>query len=210
MKAALWRGHSSGEVISTDIDPAAVPSAVAASDRENRAILDVTSIHAAHADFVWRSLYRLGVREADLPDMLQEVFVVVHRRLHTLQTEARVTTWLFGIAMRVASHYRRRAHRRRERAVPEFDALETQTPSPERVALESDARKTLERILDRMSLDKRAVFVMFELEELGCDEIATIVGVPTGTVYSRLHVARREFAQLLRRHQADSDREAGL
>src|SRR4051812_17880892 len=65
--------------------------------------VDVAAIHAAHGDFVWLSLQRLGVRDSDLQDMHQEVFVVVHQRLHTFDGSARMTTWLFGIAMRVAS-----------------------------------------------------------------------------------------------------------
>ena len=74
----------------------------------------VTRIYQANADFVWRSLQRLGVRGPDLDDVLQEVFVVVHQRLGTFDGTAKMTTWLFGIAMRIASDYRRSARVRRE------------------------------------------------------------------------------------------------
>lgn len=73
-------------------------------------VLDVASIHESHADFVWCSLQRLGVRPADLEDALQEVFVVVHRKLSSFDGSSRLSTWLFGISMRVASAYRRKAH----------------------------------------------------------------------------------------------------
>src|SRR4029079_6330881 len=74
----------------------------------------VTRIYQANADFVWRSLQRLGIRDPDLDDVLQEVFVVVHQRLHTFDGSAKMTTWLFAICLRVASASRAaglRAHR---------------------------------------------------------------------------------------------------
>jgi RNA polymerase sigma-70 factor, ECF subfamily len=156
--------------------------------------LDVTAIHAAHADFVWSALQRFGVRDADLEDALQEVFVVVHRRLDSYDGVSKVTTWLYGIAMRVAAAFRRRAHVRREQAVDEVPEPDDETFTPEELASRKQARATLDAILDAMDLDRRAVFVMFEIEEMSCEEIATVVGVPVGTVYSRLHKARKEFA----------------
>jgi RNA polymerase sigma-70 factor (ECF subfamily) len=161
--------------------------------------LDVTAVHVAHADFVWSSLQRFGVRDADLEDALQEVFVVVHRRLDSYDGTSKVTTWLFGIAMRVAAAFRRRAHVRRERAVEEVPEGNDESLSPEDLASRQEARATLEEILDAMDLDRRAVFVMFEVEELSCEEIAAIVGIPVGTVYSRLHKARKEFAAAVER-----------
>jgi len=168
--------------------------------------LDVTAIHAAHADFVWATLQRFGVRDADLEDMLQEVFIVVHRRLDSYDGTSKVTTWLFGIAMRVAAAHRRKAHVRRERAVeevPEEGMDRSSAPDdPEQAAMRRQARARLDEILDGMDLDRRAVFVMFEIEELSCDEIAALMGVPTGTVYSRLHKARKEFEASLARINA--------
>ena len=74
----------------------------------------LVAIHAEHGDFVWRSLQRLGVRDADLDDMLQEVFIVVHRKLDSFDHSSRIRTWLFGICLRVAAGYRRSARFRRE------------------------------------------------------------------------------------------------
>lgn len=161
--------------------------------------LDVTAIHAAHADFVWSALQRFGVRDADLEDALQEVFVVVHRRLDSFDGTSKMTTWLYGIAMRVAAAFRRKAHVRRERPVEEVPEGDDESLSPEEAASRSQARATLHEILDEMDLDRRAVFVMFEVEELSCEEIAALVGIPVGTVYSRLHKARKEFAVAVER-----------
>jgi RNA polymerase sigma-70 factor (ECF subfamily) len=175
-------------------------------DRGVRPRLDVSSVYADHAEFVWKSLFRLGVRDDDLEDMVQEVFMVVHRRLDSFDGSARMTTWLFGIAMRVASSYHRRAHRRRERAT-DFDDESLMTPpetpaeaTPEHLAAEQQARGALDRILGEMDMEKRATFVLFEIEGLPCQEIAALTSVPVGTVYSRLHGARaifeREVARL--------------
>ena len=173
--------------------------------------LDVTAIHAAHADFVWATLQRFGVRDADLEDMLQEVFIVVHRRLDSFDGVSRITTWLYGICMRVAAAHRRKAHVRRERAVeevPEENMDRTGQESPEEAAMRKQGRERLEEILDSMDLERRAVFVMFEVEELSCDEIAALSGVPVGTVYSRLHKARKEFESALSRIKARDGRKA--
>jgi RNA polymerase sigma-70 factor (ECF subfamily) len=165
--------------------------------------LDVLSIHGAHADFVWRSLQRMGVRDADLEDQMQEVFVVVHNRIGSFDGSSRMTTWLFGIALRVAAAYRRRSHRRREQVVA--DVPEPELPaedSPEDAAIARQARARLLEVLDLMDLEKRAIFVMFELEELSCDAIAETLGIPVGTVHSRLNTARKDFQAALKRFTA--------
>src|SRR5690349_13932411 len=71
----------------------------------------VKSVYEEHARFVWLTLQRLGVDAADLADLAHDVFVVVHRRIHTFDSSSRMTTWLFGICMRLAANYRRRQRR---------------------------------------------------------------------------------------------------
>jgi len=176
-------------------------SAAPAAARDGSATLDACNVHRAHADFVWLSLQRLGVRDDDLEDTLQEVFVVVHQRLHTFDGSSQMTTWLFGICMRVAAAYRRRAHRRREELVADVP----ETPSalgPEDALAAGQAQQQLATLLETLDLEKRAVFVMYEIEELSCEEIASVVGVPVGTVYSRLHAARKVFEASVARSQA--------
>lgn len=183
------------------------PSRTAARVREAGAPLDVMAVHEAHADFVWRSLQRLGVRPSDVEDVFQEVFVVVHKRLHTFDGASALTTWLFGVCLRVAAAHRRRAWFRRE--VPTDDVAETHEAEDERAddLLETqDRRAMLAKVLDGMDLDKRAVLVMFELDELPSEEIAAILGVPVGTVWSRLSAARKQFQKILAREQARGGR----
>jgi len=163
--------------------------------------VDVKAVHAAHGDFVWASLQRLGARDVDLEDRFQEVFMVVHQRGPDFEGRSRITTWLFGICLRVMAAHRRRAWVRRERAtetLPEGLA----EGSPEASLEQARAQARLREILDAMDLDRRAVFVMAVIEEMPADEIAAIVGAPVGTVYSRLHAARKQFDETLRRLEA--------
>lgn len=166
--------------------------------------LSATDVYSAHADFVWASLQRLGVRPHDLDDVLQEVFVIVHQRLHTFDHSSKLTTWLFGVCLRAASDYRRRAWRRREQvgAAPVEEPAHADQATPEDAAVGRQSRARLDKILDELDLEKRAVFVMFEVEELSCDEIAAVVGVPVGTVHSRLHAARKQFEKAVGRQMA--------
>jgi RNA polymerase sigma-70 factor (ECF subfamily) len=177
------------------------------ADAESRAGAEVARIYEVHAPFVWATLQRLGVRDADLEDVLQEVFVVVHQKVGTFDGSSKVTTWLFGIAMRVASAYRRRGFRRHETSVAETPEPEARQDSPEASYAAAQSRQRLDGLLDELDLDKRAVFVMFEIDEMPCEEIAQIVGVPVGTVYSRLHAARKDFQKALARmHARDARR----
>lgn len=159
----------------------------------------VAQVYEAHADFVWRTLARFGVPEADRPDQLQEVFVVVHRRLPEFRGDAALTTWLFGIARRVAAAYRRRSYRHRETASDEpYRAVADATDLDDRIA-EVQARAVLDGILNKMSLDQRAVFVMFEVDGLTGQEIADMMDCPLQTIFSRLRRARTVFERELAR-----------
>jgi RNA polymerase sigma-70 factor (ECF subfamily) len=169
----------------------------------------VADVYKTHGDFVWASLQRMGVRDADLQDQFQEVFIVVHRRLPDFEGRSTLTTWLFGICLRVVAGYRRKLARRKEQVVeslPEF-ADEGIEHDPERAAERKQARAILETILDAMDVDKRAVLVMFEVESMSCEDIARLLGVPVGTVYSRMHAARAQFEKLRREH---AKRNAGV
>jgi RNA polymerase sigma-70 factor (ECF subfamily) len=153
--------------------------------------------------FVWRSLRRLGVREGDVPDAVQDVFLIVHRKLAEFEGRSKVTTWLFGISLRVARDRRRAAHERRrsEEDAPLSD------PADERadVAAEAERRQGLvliEKFLEEMPLEQRAVFTLFELEGMSGDDIAESLEIPLGTVYSRLRIAREAFRKSIARVQA--------
>jgi RNA polymerase sigma-70 factor (ECF subfamily) len=161
--------------------------------------LTVGQIHDEHADFVWRSLQRLGVRESDLEDAMQEVFIVVHRKLDTFDGSSRISTWLYGICLRVASASRNRAHVRRERPTPEIEDSIDERENPEAALATLEERQRLLDVLETLAPEKRAVFVMFEIEGVPAVEIAEMHGVPVGTEHSRLSAARTDFAEGVKR-----------
>jgi RNA polymerase sigma-70 factor (ECF subfamily) len=163
----------------------------------------------AHYDLVWRSLRRFGVRAGDVDDAAQQVFLVAARKLDAVEPGAE-RSFLVGTAMRVASDARRAASRRRE--VQDDEPLRERrdsSPGPEELADRRRARALLDEVLDAMPLDLRAVFVLFELEELPTAEIAALVGVPVGTAASRLRRAREEFHRIAARMRARAGHAGG-
>lgn len=175
--------------------PIAAPHAAAPA-----APLDAAAVHAAHGGFLWATLQRLGGRGGDLDDLYQEVFVVVHQRLGDYDPARPLRPWLFGVCVRVVAAWRRRAWRRREQLTDE--APERRAPGdPEERAAAASQQRALQSILDELDLERRAVFVMYEIDELPCEQIAEMIGVPVGTVHSRLHTARKEFQRAAERWQ---------
>jgi len=164
-------------------------------------------LFVAHAQFVWRVLRRHGVAERELEDACQEVFVVVHRRLAEFDGRAAVRTWLYGIAVRVASDARRRAHVRRERLEGEV-AEQTVVEG----AFEHTARRELlalaERALAEMADEKREVFALYELDGLTMAEVAASLEIAESTALSRLYAAREEIQRYLRAQQGSTQRRA--
>lgn len=159
------------------------------------------AIYEAHFKLVWCSLRRLGVREADVMDLTQKVFITAYRKLDGFEGRSRLTTWLFSICQRLASDYRRSAAVRREVATDaaELD-LHSVAPDDASAALLSHRRTALaEAILNKLPEAQRTVFVLFELEELSGPEIAEILEISVGTVRSRLRLARETFAREVKR-----------
>lgn len=160
---------------------------------ETSASSSAREVYEAHADFVWRTLQHLGVRSADLEDLGQEVFVTVHRKLSTFDGRSKLTTWLFGICLNLVLRHRRRAYVRLE--FLQAEPPEGVDPStPEARYEDEEARLRLAQLLAKLSPERRATFVLFEVEGVSCEEIAELTAVPTGTVYSRLHLARKQVA----------------
>jgi RNA polymerase sigma-70 factor (ECF subfamily) len=152
-------------------------------------------------DFVWRSLRRLGLLASDADDATQEVFLVVSRKLPQILVGSE-RRFLFATALRVASTRRRGLRRRPEDSSETLDDHQHGAPDPERVLQLAQARRELDQIFDGMDLEQRAVFVLFELEELTVPEIASLLGTPVGTVSSRLRAAREHFQAAVKRLHA--------
>jgi len=158
-------------------------------------------VYAAHFDFVHRVVARLA-GSADVEDLVQEVFVVVHRRLAEFRGDARLSTWLFRIAYHtVGAHVRRERARRRLR---ELFALNRPAAS-EAPTDALDCSRRVREALERLSYAERSALVLFEVEGQSAAELAEAFGVPVGTIYRRIHDARRRFRAV---YHAGEPREA--
>ncbi|MCH9685031.1 MAG: sigma-70 family RNA polymerase sigma factor, partial [Deltaproteobacteria bacterium] len=159
---------------------------------------DFEAAYHAHFDYVWTTLVRLGVGRTDLEDGVQDVFVVAHRRRGDFDGSSAVRTWLFGIARRVASDYRRRDQRHRRR----LDALVRHDRGPselEDMARRTDGAWLLQQFLASLDEGKRAVFVLTELEQMTSAEVAHALGLNRNTVATRLRTARLSFERYAQR-----------
>jgi RNA polymerase sigma-70 factor (ECF subfamily) len=170
-----------------------------------RAAPDFERIFAKHSAFVWRVLARHGVRERDLPDVCQEVFVVVFKNLPQFEGRSSMNTWIYGICRRVAANYRgRAAHRRETLAGAASDREHDPSPAADAVAAlaEKQSLVLLEQLLAGLPDDQREVFVLYEIEELNMREISEALECSQNTAFSRLYAARRELAAALVRWRA--------
>ncbi len=172
---------------------------------------DFRAMYDGHVAFVWRNLRRLGVAPCDVEDRVQEVFVVAHRRMSTYEERGHgPRAWLFQIVLRVASEWRR--HRRRHPEDADGGAAQelehTEAEQADMIA-QREALDRLDRALDTLDVDKRAVLVLHEIEEMTAPEIAESLAVPVNTVYSRLRVARQQLEGALRAQDRPSSVRVG-
>lgn len=169
------------------------------------ALLTFSAIYTAYFDFVWSSARRLGVGEEAVDDVVQEVFVIIHSRLHTIQQPDSLRSWVYGVTRRTVSGYHRA---RRARGVHglEVGVVDETFPAPQRTPLEqteqNDQVQLLSKLLAELDETKREIFVLAELEEMTAPEIAHALEIPLNTAYSRLRAARQAFEQALARHTA--------
>ncbi|HVV16303.1 MAG TPA: RNA polymerase sigma factor [Polyangia bacterium] len=165
---------------------------------------DFRSFYDAWFDDVARWVRALGGLDADREDIVQEVFLVVRRRLPDFDG-ANPAGWLYQITRRQVSDFRRRTwvkHIFNRRRVEDPDALPHATGEPAAALEAKEKQRILYALLAKIPEDRRCAFVLFEIEGLSGEEIAHIQGIPLNTVWSRLYHARREFFALAARYQA--------
>ncbi len=168
----------------------------------------ITAIVEENADFVWRSLRRMGVPESHAEDAAQEVFIVALRKIDRMEP-GRERAYLFGIAIHVAAHVRRSFARKKEVVTATTPVTEDAAPGPDVALDERRARAQLDAVLDAMEEDLRAVFILYELEGTTMIEIARLLDLPAGTVASRLRRARDVFHQAASRLRTRSAKPSG-
>jgi RNA polymerase sigma-70 factor (ECF subfamily) len=161
---------------------------------------------AQHFNFVWRLLRRLGVPEAEVDDAAQQVFIVGAQRLSDIPIGSE-RTFLYGTVLRTAATFRR-SLRRRERYIEQRSAdAESSARTPDEELEHSQALAFLDTVLNALDDELRDVFVLSEIEELSAPQVAGFLGIPVGTVASRLRRARHAFSTQLARLKSQRTRD---
>jgi len=157
--------------------------------------------------FVWRTARRLGTPEASLDDVVQEIFIVAYRRQNEFEGRSSPKTWMYGITFNIVRAHRRELGTKQPHLLVEERRVDPgllvdATDGPHEHAAKHEAARFLDQFLESLDDDRRAVFVLAEMEQLSAPEIAAFVGAPVNTVYSRLRLARLEFSKALARRRA--------
>jgi RNA polymerase sigma-70 factor (ECF subfamily) len=171
---------------------------------ETVGVIDSETLFRRYAAFVASFLHRLGARQVELDDLVQEVFMAAHRKGGYRPGPASPTTFLARLALEARlAHQRRnlRFHGAQSRDLAD-QTLGNPPRAPDRSLSLREAAQQMERVLAHMEPGARAVFVLFELEGQSCESIAAGLDLKIGTVYSRLHVARKVFAEKVARSAA--------
>jgi RNA polymerase sigma-70 factor, ECF subfamily len=158
---------------------------------------EMGTVFEEHFGYVWNSLRRLGVREADLEDLAHEVFLKVHANLRKFDPARPMRPWLFGFAYRVAADHRRLARNRLEVTGVHAEAIDSAPGADDRLEA-AEQKAFLVRALSEMDLDRRAVLVLHDVDGVPVPEIAGALSIPLNTAYSRLRLAREELAHAVR------------
>jgi len=162
------------------------------------------ALFRSYAGFVASFLRRIGVSSAEADDLVQEVFLVAHRKGGFVAGTGQPKSWLAAIALRVASTHRRSRSRRHEDPGADPEVVTSPNADAARVLEARAALHRVQQALDTLSLDDRATFVLYELEGQPCDAIAAAFAIPVGTAYSRLHNARKRFMEAHARIERES------
>ena len=207
-------GQSRSGRLETYLVPTVEPSPVAATAKAGA--LEFDQVYEDYFALTWRTARRLGVPEAAADDVVQDVFLVVHRRLADYDGRAAFKHWLLGIVTRVVADHRRTYARKQSKCVPPpedrdgAEAMASPGPAPSDVAEQAEALRLVVHLLDELDREMREVLVLSEFEEMSAVEIAECLGLNVNTVYTRLRVARRAFDAAHSRYRARAVRAAHI
>lgn len=168
--------------------------------------LDVAEAYRSHGAFIANVIQGLTGRGPHVEELLHEVFIVAHKKRHEFDGRAAVRTWLYGIARHLSLRHNR--GKRRFFGLLDRARLEPEPtpPSPEAQLAEAERVVFFHQALATLPLELREVFVLYELEEQGGAAIAELLGLPVGTVWTRLRTARQRFTQVVERRRRGEDR----
>ena len=157
---------------------------------------------------VLRSIYLITRDREASEELTQEVFIRAYRRQHHFRGDASERTWLYRIACNIAkNHLRRRPEQRGRAQIIDFDSRATTHPGPEEIAAHEDTRSSVLGSVSELPAELREVVALYYLEEMSVRQVSEVVGVPAGTVKSRLSRARAELRKALGENEAVAGRE---
>jgi len=161
-------------------------------------------VYQEYFDFVWSSARRLGIQPSGMDDLIQEVFMVIHSKLHTVEKRESLRSWIYSVVRRTASNHRRarRAHADSSSGPPGEGEARSREPTPLENTERNAGFQLLMTLLDQLEAPKREIFSLVDVEDLSVPEAAEVLGIPLNTAYSRLRVARQNFEAALARHEA--------
>jgi RNA polymerase sigma-70 factor (ECF subfamily) len=159
---------------------------------------DLGAVFEEHFDYLWNRLRRLGVGEADLEDLVHDVFIKVHAHLKDYDSSRPIRPWLFGFAFRVAADHRRLARHRIEVGGSSIEPIDAARPVDAQME-SNEERALVDAALQCVELDRRAVLLMHEVDEVPVPAIARELGIPVPTAYSRLRLAREDLGAAILR-----------
>ncbi len=159
--------------------------------------LDFEVVYSAYFEFVWRSVRGLGVPPAFVDDVTQDVFVIVHRKLDTLESPSALRSWLFGIARRVCKDHRRSASRKGPHVEIDPQREVDANSNPQQHAASRQQLQIVEQFAAGLDEDRRALFFLVLIEGLQVGDAAETLGINVNTAYSRVRILRLELASAL-------------
>jgi RNA polymerase sigma-70 factor (ECF subfamily) len=173
-------------------------------ERRGLADLHFDNVYDDMVEYIWNTVCRMGVRGSDVDDVVQEVFVIVFRRLPEFEGRAQLKTWIFGIMVHVVQHHfrthaRKPGDRATEKGTEIQNLVANQDRGPARELERTEALRVLDQLLLELDDAKRVVFVLAEIEQMTLAEIAQALAANVNTVSTRLRAARRDFERALSR-----------
>ena len=164
----------------------------------SRVMPSFQAVYRQYFDFVWSCTRRFGVDPGAMDDVVQEIFIVIHGKLHTLERPEALRSWIYGVVRRTVSTHRRAGRARAAGLTVDEDIeLESVSPSPFEQTETNAELALLAQLLETLAPAKREVFSLVELEELTVPEVAEALEIPLNTAYSRLRAARQAFEAAL-------------
>ncbi|MBN2716554.1 MAG: sigma-70 family RNA polymerase sigma factor [Deltaproteobacteria bacterium] len=176
---------------------------VAAPKSEFLTALEFERVYQENFEFVWRTIRALGVAPELWDDAVQEVFIVVHRRLDSYVAAAPLRSWIFGVVRRVAGNFRRAKNRRGVMMPLQDETVPAVLSDPYVRSTWNQALSIVLAFSDTLDDDWRSVFVLSELEEMSAPEIAAALNMKLNTVYTRIRILKKRLSQYVTDHFGD-------